>query len=112
MPNPNDAIRNRMLRYFYDRAQRSRSKFGKYGFAVKIKELKADLKADHGLTQQQVMPNLQYLIDRGWVNEKTETKQVPTAGGMMVPSTTTYYEISAQGTDKIEGGSEFQPPDR
>jgi hypothetical protein len=101
--NPKDEIRQKMLHYFYERAQRSRSKFGKYGFAVKIKELKADLKDLHGLSQQPVMPNLQYLVDRGWVNEKTETKKAPTPGGMTVESTTTYHEISAEGTDRIAG---------
>jgi hypothetical protein len=106
--NPNDAIRRHMLRYFYDRAQKARSKSGKQGHGAKISEVKADLKAKHGLTQPEVIANLEYLKDRGWVKEVSETKQVPTRAGMLVPSTTTYYQVSADGTDKIEGGSEFQ----
>jgi hypothetical protein len=110
--NPNDEIRERMLRYFYDRAQKSRSKTGKYGYAMKISDVKADLKEAYGYSQQQVLANLRYLVDRGWVRETQETKQVPTRGGMVVPSTTTFYEVSAEGTDRIEGGSAFEPPTR
>lgn len=32
--------------------------------------------------------------------------------GGTVPSVVTFYEITAEGIDKIEGGSEFQPPER
>jgi hypothetical protein len=32
--------------------------------------------------------------------------------GGTIPSTVTWYEISALGIDKIEGGSEFEPKDR
>ena len=34
------------------------------------------------VSQQQVNANLRYLIDRGWVRETQETKQVQTRGGM------------------------------
>jgi hypothetical protein len=65
--NPNDEIRNQALRYFYERNASATSRFGKKGSAVKISDAKRDLKARHGLSQQQVMSNLTYLIDRGWV---------------------------------------------
>lgn len=58
------------------------------------------------------MSNLTYLIDRGWVKTVDQEKQVQTRGGTTVPSIVTFYEISAAGIDKIEGGSEFKPPDR
>ena len=38
-------------------------------------------------------------------------KAVAVKGGT-VPSTTTFYEITARGIDKIEGGSQFEPKDR
>lgn len=38
-------------------------------------------------------------------------KTIITKGGT-IPSTVTWYEISALGIDKIEGGSEFEPKDR
>jgi hypothetical protein len=109
--NPKDEIRRNMLRYFYDRAQNARSKTGKHGIAVKISELKADMKRLYGYTQPQVISNLHYLIDRRWVNDETETRQVPTKRGILIPSATHYYEISAAGIDKTEGGSEFERPE-
>jgi hypothetical protein len=110
--NPNDAIRRQMLRYFYDRNANATSQRGKKGSAVKISDVKADLKRLHGLSQQQVVANLTYLIDRGWVKTIEESKSFTAAGGTTIPSVTTYYQISAQGIEKIEGDSEFQPRDR
>jgi hypothetical protein len=110
--NPNDDIRQKMLQYFYDRTQNARSATGKFGVAARISTVKADLKKRYGFTQQQVISNLEYLVDRGWVNRVPETKHVTTTKGIHLPSTTYFYEISAAGVDKLEGGSEFQPKER
>jgi hypothetical protein len=110
--NPNDLIRRQMLQYFYDRNAQATSQRGKKGSAVKISYIKADLKLRHGLTQQQVVANLTYLIDRGWVKAIEESKSFTAPCGTTIPSVTTYYQISAQGIEKIEGESEFQPRDR
>ena len=106
--NPNDTIRGQVLNYFYERNARATSRFGKRGSAVRISDVKAELKALHGLTQQQVMSNLTYLTDRGWVKTVDETKTVTTTRGTTIPSKVTYYEISAEGIDRVEGGSEFE----
>ncbi len=87
------------------------SRFGKKGSAVKISDAKRDLKARFGLSQPQVMSNLTYLIDRNWVKTVEIEKTVSLPSGT-VPSTVTWYEISALGIDKIEGESEFQPKER
>jgi len=105
--NTNDQIRQQILQYFYDRNTNATSRFGKKGSAVKISDVKKELKAKHGLTQQQVMSNLTYLIDKGWINVADVEKTVRTSGGT-VPSIVAWYEISAQGIDKIEGESEFR----
>jgi hypothetical protein len=110
--NPNDEIRRQILRYFYDRNASATSRTGKKGSAVKISDVKRDLKELHGLTQQQVMSNLTYLIDMGWVKTFDVEKQVGTSGGTVVPSSVTWYEIAAHGIDKIDGESEFTPPSR
>ena len=110
--NPNDEIRLKILRYFYDRNARATSRFGKNGSAVKVSDVKAELKALHVLSQTQVMSNLTYLIDRDWVNTVDQAKSVTTKFGTTIPSVVTYYEISAAGIDKIEGESEFQPKER
>jgi hypothetical protein len=106
--NPNDTIRGQVLSYFYERNDKATSRFGKRGSAVKISDVKAELKALHGLTQQQVMSNLTYLTDRGWVKTVDETKTVTTTRGTTIPSKVTYYEISAEGIDRVEGGSDFE----
>jgi hypothetical protein len=109
--NPNDGVRKQMLQYFYDRNAGATSTRGKRGSAMKISDVKRDLKEKYGLTQQMVISNLTYLIDRGWVKKCEVEKTVNVPGGT-IPSTVTWYEIAALGIDKIEGGSEFEPKDR
>ena len=109
--NPNDATRSAILRYFYDRNKNATSGRGKRGSAVKISDVKKELKAGHGLTQQQVISNLNYLIDKGWVNKSEVAKTVVVKGGS-VPSTITWYEISSAGIDKLEGESDFRASPR
>lgn len=101
-----------MLRYFYDRNDKATSQRGKKGSAVKISDVKAELKRLYGLTQQQVVANLNYLLDREWVKAIEESKSFTAPRGTTIPSTTIYYQITAQGIEKIEGESEFQPRDR
>ncbi len=109
-PLTNDEIRSLMLQYFYDRNKNATSSMGKKGSAVKISDVKAELKAVHGLTQQEVQSNLTYLLSEGWVQEKSVEKQVVAKGGTVIPSVTKYYQITAAGIDKIEGPGEFTMP--
>lgn len=105
--NPNDKIRQQILQWFYDRNANATSQYGKKGSAAKISEAKKGLKDKYSLKQQQVISNLTYLIDKGWIN-KTEVQKTVRVKGGTVPSTVTWYEISSAGIDKIEGESEFQ----
>ena len=105
--NPNDQIRKQILKYFYERNARASSRFGKRGSAVKISDAKRELKERFGLSQTQVMSNLTYLIDQGWVKTIDVEKTVAVKGGT-VPSKVTWYEIAAPGIDKFEGSSDFQ----
>ncbi len=99
-----------MLRYFYSRNAAATSKYGKKGSAVKISDVKRDLKASDSLSQAEA--NLNYLLDRGWVKELRIEKEVQLRGGSTtVPSVTSFYEI-AKGIDRIEGGSEFEARER
>lgn len=109
-PRTNDEIRHLMLQYFYERNRNATSMRGKKGSAVKISDIKADLKASHGLSQQEVQSNLTYLISQGWVEEKQIQKQIQAKGGTVIPSTTAFYHITAAGIDKIEGPGEFTMP--
>src|SRR5438876_2385547 len=97
--NPNDAIRQQILEYFFRRNERATSRFGKNGSVVRISDVKRDLKNLHGLSQQQVMSNLTYLINREWVRTVEQSKSVSTARGTTIPSVVTYYEIGAAGIE-------------
>ena len=103
----NNDIRGLMLQYFYERNKNATSVMGKKGSAVKISEVKSELKASHGLTQAEVQSNLTYLLSQGWVEEKDIQKQFRTKAGTVMPSVTTFYQITAAGIDKIEGPGEF-----
>lgn len=109
-PRSADEVRGLILQYFYDRNQNATSKMGKKGSAVKIRDVKAELKARHGLTQQEVHSNLTYLISQGWVEEGQVQKEVRARGGTVIPSITRFYQITAAGIDKIEGPGEFTMP--
>ncbi|MFN3327114.1 MAG: hypothetical protein ACK5AZ_26790, partial [Bryobacteraceae bacterium] len=54
--------------------------------------------------------NLTYLISQGWVEEDTIEKSFNSPGGTVIPSSTSYYRITAAGIDKIEGPGEFTMP--
>jgi predicted transcriptional regulator len=103
----NTDIRRLMLQYFYERNKNATSVMGKRGSAVKISDVKSELRARHGLSQQEVQSNLTYLLSQGWVEEKQIQKQFRAKGGTVMPSVTTFYQITAAGIDKIEGPGEF-----
>src|SRR5436309_649986 len=110
MPLTTNEIRRLILQYFYNRNKNATSSMGKKGSAVKIGDIKADLKAAHSLTQQEVQSNLTYLLSQGWVGEKSVEKQVVARGGTVIPAVTKYFIITAVGIDKIEGPGEFTIP--
>ncbi len=103
-----DEIRETILRYLFERNQNATSRRGKStGAAVTISVLRASLKASHDLTGQQVHSNLTYLESMGWVEDKPVTKSFNTKTGGTIPSTTSYYIITAAGIDRIGGLSIF-----
>ena len=106
----NTEIRQILLQYFYDRNQNATSVRGKKGSAVKIRDVKSELKAQAALSQQEVMSNLTYLLSQGWVEEDAVEKSFTAPGGTVIPSTTSFYKITAAGIDKIEGPGEFTMP--
>ena len=104
----NDEIRHIVLRYLYDRNQNATSRRGKSsGCAVTISVMRAELKSKYGLTAQQIHSNLTYLESQGWVKDDPITKSVMTRAGGVIPSTTSYFIITAAGIDRIGGPSVF-----
>jgi len=106
-PLSNDEVRRFILQYSYERNKKATSVRGKRGSAAPISVIRQDLKDQHGLTAQQVIENLRYLISQGWVEVQPVEKRVPLPTGTIVPQITEFYAISAAGIDKIEGPGEF-----
>ena len=106
----NTEVRRLLLQYFYDRNKNATSARGKKGSAVKISDAKKELKAADGLSQQEVQSNLTYLISQGWVEEEKIEKSFTAPSGTIVPSSTSFFQITAAGIDKIEGAGEFTMP--
>jgi hypothetical protein len=103
-------VRDILLHYFYDRNSNATSARGERGFAVKIMDVRKELKASHDLTQKEVIGNLNYLISQGWITEERVEKSVPLPSGTVIPQSTSYYKITAAGIDKLEGPGEFTMP--
>lgn len=106
----NTEIRRIMLQYFHERNKNATSARGKKGSAVKISDVKKELKLWHGLSQAEVQSNLTYLISQGWVEEDRVEKSFTAPRGTLIPSSTSFYQITAVGIDKIEGEGEFTMP--
>ncbi|MEX1027508.1 MAG: hypothetical protein WD049_05810 [Candidatus Paceibacterota bacterium] len=106
--NQNDTKRHQILKWFYDRNANATSQRGKKGAAVKISDVKKGLKEAYAMKPADVMSNLTYLIDKGWINQTDIERSVQTSKGTTFPSTATWYQISSAGIDKIEGESDFQ----
>jgi hypothetical protein len=103
-----DQIREIILRYLYRRNHNATSRRGKStGAAVTISVMRGDLKASDGLTAQQIHRNLTYLENQGWVQDQPVTKSVVTSSGGVIPSTTSYFIITAAGIDRVGGPSLF-----
>jgi hypothetical protein len=106
----NNELRTILLQYFYDRNDNATSARGKKGAAVKISDVKKELRVAYGLSQQEVQRNLTYLMSQGWVEEDKIEKSFTAPGGTSIPSTTSFYRITAAGIDKIDGPGEFTMP--
>jgi hypothetical protein len=104
MSNPNDVIRDAILRELHDVFQAARSV---KATAVGIKDLQKRLRDKHGYKQQQVAANLTYLIQKGWAEEVVEQRTYTTDRGTQMPSPKTSYRISDIGIDLLEKASVF-----
>ncbi len=62
--------------------------------------------ASHGLTREEVVGNLNYLMSQGWIAEEQVHKSVPLPSGTIIPQATSYYKITAPGIDKLDGPGE------
>lgn len=99
-----DEIRKTILKYLYDVHAKAR---GRKKTQVPISELKASLKK-LGLGEREIVSNLDFLIQSGWVNVDVEESEFKTPRGFIRKQTKEYYKISDSGIVFFEGPSVFQ----
>jgi hypothetical protein len=99
-----DEIREAILGYLYNIHRRARSL---KSARVSISQLKRSLK-NLGLKEQEIVRNLDYLIQSGWVNIENEEVTFKTSMGFIRKRPKQYYKISDVGIDYFEGTSKFQ----
>lgn len=104
----NDEIRDLLLRFLYGHHGKAR---GPKRQEIGIRDLQSAMKRAHGLTQQQVASNLDYLVQKGWVLRVITNRTFTTKSGTTQSAERVTYKISAEGIDRIEGDSEFKRPD-
>jgi len=103
----NDEIREIILKFFYDIHIKASSP---KKMKLKISEIKKKLK-EYGLKSAEIMSNIDYLIQTGFISKEEEITQIRTKRGIY-PSKTTHYKASDKTINYFEGTSKFQKLDK
>ena len=104
MANPNDVVRDVILRHLYLVHSKARSP---KSAGLMIRELAQVLKPN-GFKQQEVASNLDYLVQKGWVREVVEHRSFTTPRGTTQQAERRSYKISDAGIDRIEAASIYE----
>ena len=102
--NPDDAVRDAILRHLYDVHQKAR---GPKTVAQGIRDIQKAMRA-LGHKQQAVTSNLDYLVQKGWVTEVHRERAFTTPQGTSRSQDQITYKISDIGIDKLQRGSVYQ----
>jgi hypothetical protein len=105
--NPNDRIRDAILRHLYNVHQKAKSP---KSAAIGIRDLCSALK-ELGYKQQEVASNLDYLLQKGWVRDVVENRTFTTPRGTTQQAEKITYKISDVGIDRLESASTYRRPD-
>lgn len=108
MGNPNDVIRDTILRHLYKLHTGAR---GPKGVGTKIRDLHRAMRAK-GILQREVNSNLDYLVQKGWVREIVTPRSYRTSQGTTQQSEIRTYKISDIGIDKLEAASVYRREER
>jgi len=100
----NDEIRELILKFLYNTSQKARSL---KSARKRISEIKKELKK-FGLKEQEIIANLDYLIQSGWIKVEKETSDFKTPQGFTRTHEKEYFKISDAGINYFEGSSKFQ----
>lgn len=104
MANPNDAVRDAILRHLYDVHRNAR---GPKGVAIGIRDLHQVMRTQN-IGPKEVNSNLDYLLQKGWVAKIEERRTFTTPRGTTQESVSMKYKISDVGIDRLEGASTYQ----
>jgi hypothetical protein len=105
MTNPNDEVRDAILRYLlvvHEKAKSPRST------GVLIRDLQRVMRTQYSYKQQEVASNLDYLVQKGWVREVHEARTFTTKRGTMQEARRITYKISDVGIDRLQGASTYR----
>jgi len=104
MSNPNDAVRDAILRHLQSIHTKARSP---KTAGIGIRELAQALK-QNGYKLQEVASNLDYLVQKGWVRETVDKRTFTTPRGTAQVSEKRTYKVSDTGIDRLEAASTYQ----
>jgi hypothetical protein len=104
MGRSNDEIRELILMDLYQVHKNARSL---KSARKSMSELKRQLK-QHGLSEREIVANLDFLISSGWVKVEKETTEFRSPRGFIRKQEKDYFKISDTGVNYFEGISKFQ----
>lgn len=104
MSNPNDIVRDAILRHLQSVHSKARSP---KTAGVGIRELAQALKPN-GYKLQEVASNLAYLVQKGWVRETVDKRTFTTPRGTAQVTEKRTYKISDSGIDRLEAASTYR----
>jgi len=99
----NDQIRKMILEFFDQKRKKARSL---KSIMATVTDIKKGLK-EFGISQSEVVTNLDFLVQNEWVKEEVDDKKYTTPKGLEVSSNTRRYRLSDSGMRYIEGNSVF-----
>lgn len=99
-----DEVRKAILKFLFETHEEARSRKSN---RVPVSELKQALKRS-GLKEQEIVSELDYLIEAGWVKVEAEEYEFTTPKGFVRKQSKEYYKISDAGINYFKGPSEFQ----
>lgn len=97
-----EQVRELILKFLYDKWK---NPTGMNSAKKKISEIRSALK-QKGLAQKEVIRNLQYLIETGWVKEIVEESRFY-RGTSVIPTKSVSYMITSHGIEYFDGASKF-----
>ena len=105
--NPDDAKREVLIRFLY---KRHKTAPGVKATAIGQRDLQREMKKVSGMKQSDVVHNLDYLVQVGWVVQVVNPRAITTPSGMHVSSEQVLYKISAVGIEHMEAATAYVQP--